>query len=115
MMPTLTLTSANIGTVLASNGTLTSVRFTAPPPSTVYGGGTNPVFQLVDKHLPERAPGWPVPKQIVCIDVTTNMIPSTSSGSAMFPKNALLNSLVPFANLIMTQCPEGAAFQIDIA
>ena len=71
-------------------------------------------FQLVDRYLPEWSPGWPVPKQLCCIDVTTNMIPSANSGTSIYPKNELINSTVPFTELIVAQIPAGASFEIDI-
>jgi hypothetical protein len=100
-----------VGNVLASNGTLTSVRFTTPPPSTEYGRG---VFQLVDKYA-EWSPGWPVPKQLCCVDVTSNMFPAVSSGTAIYPTSTLMHSAVSFTNLILAQCPQGASFEIDLA
>jgi hypothetical protein len=83
---------------------LTAVRFKTPP--AVYGG----VFQLVDKYLP----GWPPPKQICCLDVSTNMIPPKAHGG-FYPINQLMNATVPFTELILAQIPNGASFEIDIA
>ena len=85
MPTTLTVTAADSGRTLANAGTLIAVRFMAPP--TGYGG----VFQLVDRYMPEAMPGWPVPKQIVCIDVSANSIPPANNGTSMFPGSEMLN------------------------
>jgi hypothetical protein len=53
---TITVGPAQVGTVLASNGTLTAVRMTTPPNEHLG------VFKLVDQYLPEAAPGWPCPR-----------------------------------------------------
>jgi hypothetical protein len=71
------------------------------------------VFQLVDRYLPERSPGWPVPKQIYCFDASTNPIPAQSSGTSY--SKQLINSNVPFTELICAQIPDGAQFEIDLA
>ena len=101
-MPTLTVTATDRGRTLANNGTVTAVRFKTPP--TEYRG----LFQLVDRYMPEWAPGSPPPKQICAIDVSTKSRPPAYS-------NELMNSSVPFTELILAQIPSGASFEIDIA
>ena len=104
-MPTLTVTAADRGRTLANNGTVTAVRFKTPP--TEYRG----LFQLVDRYMPEWAPGSPPPKQICAIDVSTNSRPPANTNYS----NELMNSSVPFTELILAQIPSGASFEIDIA
>jgi hypothetical protein len=104
-MSTLTVTAADRGRTLARNGTLTAVRFKTPP--TEYRG----LFQLVDRYMPEWAPGSPPPKQICAIDLGTNSRPPANTNYS----NELMSSSVPFIELILAQIPNGASFEIDIA
>jgi hypothetical protein len=103
-MPTLTVTANDRGRTLAYNGTLTAIRFKTPP--TEYRG----LFQLVDRYVPEWAPGSPPPKQICAIDVSTNSRPPANANYS----NELMSSSVRFTELILAQIPSGASFEIDI-
>ena len=102
----ITVTTANVGLTLASNGTLNSIEFVDPPSR--FGDG---VFRLVNRDIN----GFET--QLHCEDMSRSLAPPRSNCALVYGWGYVLlaNGNIGFSQLVCTHCPPNAKFELTVS
>jgi hypothetical protein len=98
-MPTITVTQANAGQILATNGNLVALRCTASPTAGTYAWpeGLLAICESLNFNVPKAIFNAHIPTH-ACI-----------AGTTLFE-----HAMIPYNQLTLVSCPPGAVFTLDI-
>jgi hypothetical protein len=101
-MPSISISSSNLGSVIASNGSITNLIYSHAP----WAGSRPPqVFTLEDQGPPRRV--------LFSLDLATACRAIPAFPESIHQSTLIAEQSIPFISLVATSVPPGATFQLD--